>query len=223
MNRSKAVWKEVAGMNLKHEIVLGNINAESLLKDPKHLLFTLSRYKFCAKMMKKNLQIIEIGCGEGIGTLMFISETKAKITAIDFDAAQIDYAVKNIQPFTQGRVNFICRDIITSPPNGVKGNALVCLDVIEHIHHLEEGQFLNNCFRLVKKGGIAVFGTPNKLAGRYASKRSQIGHINLFDPDRLALTLEKHCKNVFIFSMNDEMVHTGFSDMAHYLMALCIK
>ncbi len=27
---------------------------------------------------------------------------------------------------------------------------------------------------------------------------------------------------VFLFSMNDEVVHTGFSKMAHYLLALCV-
>src|SRR5262249_47894355 len=33
--------------------------------------------------------------------------------------------------------------------------------------------------------------------------------------------LEKYFAHVFIFSMNDEVVHTGFSPMAHYLFALC--
>jgi len=27
--------------------------------------------------------------------------------------------------------------------------------------------------------------------------------------------------NVFIFSMNDEVVHTGFGKMSHYNIALC--
>ena len=34
--------------------------------------------------------------------------------------------------------------------------------------------------------------------------------------------LEKYFKNVFLFSMNDEVVHTGFSKMAHYLICLCV-
>jgi hypothetical protein len=29
--------------------------------------------------------------------------------------------------------------------------------------------------------------------------------------------------NVFIFSMNDEVVHTGFHPLAHYLRALCCQ
>jgi len=37
----------------------------------------------------------------------------------------------------------------------------------------------------------------------------------------LKKTMEKHFANVFMFSMNDEVVHTGYHKMAHYLLALC--
>ena len=33
--------------------------------------------------------------------------------------------------------------------------------------------------------------------------------------------LEGHFDNVFLFSMNDEVVHTGFHPLAHYLFAVC--
>ena len=33
--------------------------------------------------------------------------------------------------------------------------------------------------------------------------------------------MEDHFHNVFIFSMNDEVVHTGHHKMAHYLFAVC--
>ena len=32
----------------------------------------------------------------------------------------------------------------------------------------------------------------------------------------------RHFHEVFIFSMNDEVVHTGFYPLAHYLFALCV-
>lgn len=114
MTDTKAKWEEVSIMNIAHNFVLGPINAESLLKDPKHLLFTLSRYKFASKMLKDCKHILEIGCGEGIGTLMFLAETSAKITAIDFDEKQIKYALDNVHPFSKNRVTFICQDMISS-------------------------------------------------------------------------------------------------------------
>ena len=46
-------------------------------------------------------------------------------------------------------------------------------------------------------------------------------HINCFSGKNFKLFLQKYFHNVFVFSMNDEVVHTGFFPMAHYLLALC--
>jgi hypothetical protein len=32
----------------------------------------------------------------------------------------------------------------------------------------------------------------------------------------------KHFHNVFMFGMNDEVVHTGYGPMCHFLWALCV-
>lgn len=223
MNQTKKAWEKVSNMNIPHNLTLGPISSESLLKDPKHLAFVLSRYKFSAKMLKKCKHIIEIGCGEGIGTLTFLGETSAGITAIDFDETQIEYAKHNVLPHTKNRITFICQDIIADPYRGKKGDGLVCIDTIEHIHPPEEGGFFLNCVSSIKKGSVAVFGTPNKYADKYSSIRSKQGHINLFGPERLISTLEKYFRHVFLFSMNDEVVHTGYYKLAHYLLALCVK
>src|SRR3989338_11179996 len=36
--------------------------------DPRHVLFTLARYKFVAKMLAGKGPILEIGCADGFGT-----------------------------------------------------------------------------------------------------------------------------------------------------------
>ena len=68
--------------------------------------------------------------------------------------------------------------------------------------------------------GLCIIGTPNDTATQYASKASQIGHVNMFDADRLTALLRRHFTHVFIFGMNDEVVHTGFYPMCHYLVAV---
>ena len=35
--------------------------------------------------------------------------------------------------------------------------------------------------------------------------------------------MERHFHNVFMFAMNDEVVHTGYHKMAHYLFALACE
>jgi hypothetical protein len=67
---------------------------------------------------------------------------------------------------------------------------------------------------------VCIIGTPNIEASRYASPQSQVGHINLKNHLELRKLLADHFENVFVFSMNDEVVHTGFYPMAHYLFAV---
>jgi len=70
--------------------------------------------------------------------------------------------------------------------------------------------------------GVAVIGTPNASADIHASENSKIGHVNLKQGEQLRTLCLQHFHNVFMFGMNDEVVHTGFLPMAHYLMALCV-
>lgn len=222
ISHTRKVWEGVPEMEIPREFTLGPVTLDSLTRDPKHLGFTISRYKFAAKMMKYCKRILEVGCGEGIGVFSFLSESNAKVVAMDFDAMQIERAQKNVLPYTKGRVNFICQDLITQQFKGKSVDGIASIDVIEHIAPEEEGKFLNNYFSAVKKGGISIIGTPNKYASQYASERSLAGHINLFTPERLEKTLSKYCSHTFLFSMNDEIIHTGFDKMAHYLIALSI-
>jgi len=222
LSKTKKSWNKVQkDPELDKQLLLGRINSLSLSKDPKHLEFTLSRYKFAAKMLHDRKKIVDVGCGEGIGCLMLKAETKAKIIGVDFDSEQISYANTHIKPL--GGVDFICQDLINERINIDQVDGLVSIDTIEHIHPDEQAQFFANTLFCLTDKAIAVFGTPTIYSQEHMAKRSKIGHINLFDEERLRNTLLKYFSYVFVFSMNDEMVHTGFPKMAHYFIALCCK
>ena len=102
-------------------------------------------------------------------------------------------------------------------------DAAFAVDVIEHIYLAEEHDFLKNIAGSLSARGVAMFGTPNIAAEKHASENSRLGHVNLKDHVALKTTLAAHFHNVFIFSMNDEVVHTGYYPMAHYLWALCVN
>ncbi len=223
MTQTKAAWDQVREAEILPTFLLGPVNTESVLHDLKHLGFTLARYKFAAKMLARCRHILDVGCGEGLGTLMLLADTPARVTGIDFDEAQIGYARQHVLPHGRGRLAFLCQDVVAAPYADDPADGLVSLDVIEHLHPAEEPRFLQHCAEALEPRGVAVIGTPSLHAQQFSSPRSQKGHINLFDPVRLASTLERHFSRVFVFSMNDELVHTGFSKLAHYLMALCVK
>ena len=69
--------------------------------------------------------------------------------------------------------------------------------------------------------GVVILGMPSIESQTYASPASKDGHVNCKTGKDLKSLLEKYFHNVFLFSMNDEIVHTGFEKMAHYLLVLC--
>ena len=71
------------------------------------------------------------------------------------------------------------------------------------------------------ENGIMIVGMPSLESQTYASPQSKAGHLNCKSGDDLKAILQQYFHNVFLFSMNDEVVHTGFEKMAHYLFCIC--
>jgi hypothetical protein len=74
----------------------------------------------------------------------------------------------------------------------------------------------------LEEDGIFVVGTPNVSAEKLAGEPLRAAHLNLFDAERLHDLAQRHFSNVFSFSANDEVVHTGFAPLAQYLIAVCV-
>jgi hypothetical protein len=64
---------------------------------------------------------------------------------------------------------------------------------------------------------------PSIQSQPYASPLSKAGHVNCKDAPDFRALLSNFFHHVFIFSMNDEVVHTGFYPMANYLIAVCCE
>ena len=94
------------------------------------------------------------------------------------------------------------------------------IDVLEHISPDLEDRFLGNVVASLAANGVFIAGVPSIQSQAHASPASRAGHVNCKDEAGLRATLRRFFHNVFIFSMNDEMVHTGFAPMAHYLIGM---
>jgi len=204
--------------NEKGPVQLGPWSSHIYRSDPRHLLFVLSRYKFVAKLLADKDHVLEIGCGDGIGLPVVLQSVK-KITAVDIEPLVITDIQKRIDSDVLDRCDVRIVNLVTTPLEGVY-DAAYSLDVIEHIEPANECSFLTNIVKSLKPEGFLVIGTPNVSADQYASPYSREGHINLKSAETLKISLGNFFHHVFIFSMNDEMVHTGYYPMAHYLFAL---
>ena len=195
---------------------LGLMTSAAWHQDPRRLLFLFSRYKFVAKMFTGKQKVLEVGCGDALGTRMVL-QNAASVCAVDFDPV----FVKDVNERMDPRWKFECKvhDMMAGPVAGLF-DAAFSLDVIEHIAQSDEHIFLGNVVESLTADGVAIIGTPSIQSQAYAHPASKEGHVNCKDEPGLRELMNRFFRNVFLFSMNDEVVHTGFHPMAQYLLAL---
>lgn len=198
-------------------IPMGPTASHIFRTDPRRLGILLARYKFCAKMLSGKKQVLEAGCGDSFGTNVVLQEVDS-IHGIDFDPVFIDWC-RDQAKREELNATYEVVDLTVDRPTGEFDGAY-SLDVIEHIERAREARFMENLCAAMRPNGVVIVGTPNVTAAPYASEWSQRGHINLKDHVELRALMSRYFENVFLFSMNDEVVHTGFSPMAHYLFAM---
>ncbi|NJL55262.1 class I SAM-dependent methyltransferase [bacterium] len=212
VNQSLIAFEQERGLEK-----LGLMNSVVWHQDPKRLVFTLSRYKFVAKMLSGKESVAEIGCGDGFGARIVRQEVKS-LTITDYD------------PYFINRFSEIASDVwsieakvhdILEEPLSSKFDAVYSLDVLEHIPPEREESFIRNISSSLKPNGVMIAGIPSLESQEYASPSSRAGHVNCKSGKDFKSLMEHYFEHVFLFSMNDEVVHTGFSKMAHYLLVLC--
>ncbi|MBF5059055.1 class I SAM-dependent methyltransferase [Candidatus Neptunochlamydia vexilliferae] len=182
--------------------------------DPKRLGFVLSRYKFSSKILGKRRHILELGCSDGIGATL-LAQNSSKYMGIDLDEPALKAAQDNLQ---EDKYTFLFDDFMGK--NYGLFDGVVSLDVVEHILPEHEALYFDTIYQNMTEDGVCVIGTPNVTAAPYASKASQLGHVNLFSQQRLTDTLKKYFHQVLPFGINDEVMHTGFGSMAHYIVCV---
>lgn len=216
----KITQQEALRLGTDHQFVasmtLGPWTTYSLLHDPKHMGFVLARYKFCAKMLEGKRRVLEVGCGDGFG-IPVVAQHVESILGIDPIERLIRGDKKRLAEIKN--IEFKTCDICQNAPDGTF-DASYSIDVIEHLDRGLDKPFMENQLKCLTENGVCIIGTPNITANKYASYRSRVQHINLKSQAALRRLLEKYFRNVFTFSMNDEVLHTGYAPMAHYIFGM---
>jgi 2-polyprenyl-3-methyl-5-hydroxy-6-metoxy-1,4-benzoquinol methylase len=185
--------------------------------DPRHLLFILARYKFVAKMFSGFSSVLEIGCGDAIGSRLVQQEVK-HLKAVDFDGIFVKDAIDRADP--DWPMELAVHDMLAGPVPG-SFDGIYALDVLEHISREKEDLFIRNAVASLKDDGALIFGMPSLESQTYASPPSKAGHVNCKSAVDFRQLMKKYFSQVFVFSMNDEVLHTGFYAMSHYVFMLC--
>ena len=201
----------------KDKVILGSYSSYSWQNDPKHLVFSLARYKFVSKILNGKNNVLEIGAGDGFKSKI-VDDTVKKL-----DLCDVTRSSKNeYDSYSPNKNKYFLHDFIQKPTKK-KYDAIYSLDVIEHINKNKCNRFVKNMKNSLKSRGVLIVGTPSLSSQKYASKYSKKFHVNCFDKNDLHVYMNKYFANVFTFGMNDEVVHTGYDKMCHYIFAICIK
>jgi len=198
----------------------GFIFGRDLESDPLMTSIKLARFKFVAKMLSPNDRVLDLGCGSGYCSY-FYSRVAKEVVGVDLFSdiaqAQHKYPGDNLR-FVTGDVLNLPREVAASP-----FDAVVSTDVIEHFSREDGERIIASSQRLLSDRGMMIIGTPNKFSSAYRSQQSRAAHIHEYEPDELRELCERYFKRTLLFSMNDEVVHTGFSKLAWFVFVLGFK
>lgn len=198
-------------------IELGRYNSYLTHRTPRRMLYSLSYYKFAAKMIGSEKRVLDIGCNEGLGSWMIAKEC-GFCKGIDFDKRAIGVAQKN---FKDPSIEFAHLDFFNMPAG--KWDAAINFDVIEHIYPEHSLTFIQKIAENLTDEGVAVIGTPSEISDKFASSVTKKGHVNIYSHERLYAEISHHFECIFLFAANDELIHTGYLPLAHAFIALCCK
>ena len=187
--------------------------------DPKRFLFSMARYKFVSKMFEGRKNVLEVGCGDAFNAPIMLQAVE-NLTVLDFDPLFIEDAKARANDKYAPRA-FVVDILKDEIPDSGSYDAVYSLDVLEHIPEAEEDVMLAKLYNAITWDGVAIVGMPSLESQVYASPASKAGHINCKSMPDFKKAMQRYFHSVFMFSMNDEMVHTGYHKMAHYLLALC--
>ncbi|MEM6750370.1 MAG: class I SAM-dependent methyltransferase [Planctomycetota bacterium] len=204
-------------------------------RTPRRLLYTMAYYRFAARLIgggsfgQASKRVLDVGCGEGGGTHL-MAQACGSALGVDFDEDSIAAAQRN-WPGAPGsdrqvhssnpphaRLRFACEDLHRVEAGGF--DAVVNFDVVEHLQPESAPSFFRGMADRLGPRGMAVVGTPNVTSKVYANAVTNAGHINLYDGPGLRSAMAEAFEYAFLFGANDEVVHTGFPPMCHYLIAV---
>jgi SAM-dependent methyltransferase len=100
-------------------------------------------------------QVLEVGCGEGYGTDLLASQA-ARVVGIDYDALTAAHAAARYP-----RARFVRGNLAALPVPSAAVDVVATLQVIEHVWNHRE--FVGECLRALRPGGLLLVTTPNRL------------------------------------------------------------
>jgi 2-polyprenyl-3-methyl-5-hydroxy-6-metoxy-1,4-benzoquinol methylase len=145
---------------------------------------------------KKNEKVLDLGCGWGTFCFVFSPLCK-KITGVDFSRKSIGLCQKLLAQTNYKNINFICRDGQETKLKSGSYDVVICADLVEHLYPDIFEKVLEECNRVLKKGGKLIIWTPNRghileiLKNHNIFLKKIISHVDYKSMNSLIISLKK--------------------------------
>jgi 2-polyprenyl-3-methyl-5-hydroxy-6-metoxy-1,4-benzoquinol methylase len=174
-------------------------------------LYHLARYKYISRLIRKNWNVLEVGCGTGYGS-NYLADFCASVNACELDKQVLDAAKARFKKENLSYTYEPVRDFY---------DCVVCLEVIEHMTNEEGNDLVKFLYSKLKNKGVAFISTPRKIDNPSENRKKY--HIYEYTYEDLIQTLEKKFDNVLVLSQTDELIGTQNKNVAWNYFAICFK
>ncbi len=118
--------------------------------------------------LNKNDKVLDIGCGTG--TFVYhTSKLCSMAIGIDYSIGSVKRASEINKKFiTNGKRYFVCADLKAIPLKESIFDKIVAADIIEHLSKRQKLFVFKEVYRVMKKEGVLVIGTPNGLLVKFS-------------------------------------------------------
>ncbi len=99
--------------------------------------------------------MLEVGCGEGYGTAL-LAAAAGRVLGIDYDRLTVAHAATRY-----AAAGFALGNLAALPVASAGVDVVATLQVIEHVW--DHPQFVRECRRVLRPGGLLLVTTPNRL------------------------------------------------------------
>jgi len=158
----------------------------------------IKRYEFAKDNINSHQikgKVLDVGCGTGYGTAYLSDYFHGEVIGIDINNSAIDFAKKY---FESSRVNFKTMDAQNLKFVPKSFNAIIALEVIEHVDDPEK--MLKDIKKILTKKGLLIISTPNKkISSPGLKKLKNPYHKKEFTQEEFEKILERYFSEVTIF------------------------
>jgi ubiquinone/menaquinone biosynthesis C-methylase UbiE len=139
----------------------------------------LARFNFFRSQVSGSL-FLDLGCGAGEGTIYLAEDEESQVYGADLDHDALVYAQ---QLYQNQNAKFIQMNAEQIAFKGECFDGIISVEVIEHIP--DPNAYLAEVCRILRKGGIFILTTPNKLRSSSTPGSLWPEHLREYTPEEL--------------------------------------